>query len=73
MESQSVDRKDQVVSSTFVPGSPEDNLVRETVNRIAVHLNVRDVDHELKDIVTVAIFNAQQILRDRVAGKIPQG
>ena len=73
MESQSVDRKDQVVSSTFVTGSPEDSLVRETVSRIAVHLNVRDVDHELKDIVTIALFNAQQILRDRAAGKIPQG
>ena len=73
MDSQSRAWKDEVLGSTFVPGSAEDNLVRETVNRITVHLNVRDVDHGLTDIVTVALFNAQKLLHDRIAGKATQG
>lgn len=58
--------KDECLSKSFVPESAEAGLVQETVRRIGEILDISSNSQTLTEIVTVALFDAQDMIINRM-------
>lgn len=58
--------KDECQSKSFVPESAEAGLVQETVRRIGEILDISSNSQTLTEIVTVALFDAQDMIINRM-------
>ena len=66
MNFHSTNWKSEASSKTFVPESAEAGLVAETVKRIGELLEISGKEQTLTEIVTVALYEAQEMIVNRL-------
>lgn len=66
MDFNSQEWKDECRSKSFVPASVEAGLVEETVRRISEILDTSANSQTLTEIITVALFDAQDMIINRM-------
>ncbi len=66
MNFQSEEWKDEALGKTFIPQSPEAALVAETVKRLRELLDIEGKETTVQEIVSVALFDAQETYFSRI-------
>jgi len=66
MNFQSKQWKDDALGKTFIPESLEAALVSETAKRLGELLDIKGKETTVEEIVTVALFDAQEIYFNRM-------